>query len=112
MFKLGSLFLILSAVFHVVAVVLSRFSPDAMILLLPAVVYVPLAWALNNRQRWAAWITFIFMLVGMIGALSNINSGSSVPDWLFYTIALLDILVAGCMFVVLWRPKPTPIIDR
>jgi len=42
---------------------------------------------------------------GSFGALMETNNGSPAPNWVFFTIAILDTAAAMVLFVVLWKTK-------
>jgi len=105
MYKLAAITVALSGIMHTVAVYLGQFAADVLPLAIFFVLYLIFARWLWQRKRWAAWLTFLVMLVGITGALMSVNSGSLAPNWVFYSISALDILTAIVLFFVLWKSR-------
>lgn len=100
--RVAGYILLLSAALHVLAVVLAAFSPDAVILLVPAVLYLLLAAGLSRGMLWVAWISFICMIVGAAGALSAMFGAWPVPVWVFASIFVADLAAAVLLFGTIW----------
>ena len=107
LYTLASITVGISAILHGAAVVLGRFSSEVISLIPFLLLYLVFAYWLSRAHRWAAWLTFLVMLVGITGALLGVNGGSSVPNVIFYAIAILDAITAFLLFIVLWK-KPQP----
>jgi len=101
-YRIASIFLAITSVLYGVALVLEQFQ-NVVNLAVPAVLYLLLALFLFNGKRWAAWLTFLCMLIGITSAIISAYSTGNSPVWLFQAIAVLNMLVALALFVVLWR---------
>ncbi len=105
MYKVAATTVVLSGVMHAVAVVLGGFAPDLLPLLVISLLYLLFAYGLVKQKRWVAWIVFICMLIGLAGALMETNNGSLPPNWVYYSIAILDAVAALTLFCILWKSK-------
>ena len=100
--KSAGILLLISAALHVIGVVLAGFSPDALILLVPAAFYLFLVAGLSRGIMWIAWLAFICMLGGAAGALAAIYGGWSIPAWVFVGIFMADLAAAVLLFLAIW----------
>ena len=96
----------ISAIFHLVAPFVSGFSSESLILLPVFVLYALLAWFVWRGKRWAAWLSFFFMLFGGIAGMTGFMSPDTMPVWVSLGIWGADWLAAICLFIVLWRDRP------
>ncbi|MDG1083104.1 MAG: hypothetical protein P8P35_03185 [Planktotalea sp.] len=99
----GAYFTALSAGLHLLALPLSRFSADALILLPFALVYAGFAYGLFRGWRWLAYVVFIVLLVGISLAIARIWANGDVPRWIYMGIAGANILSVTTLFVALWK---------
>jgi len=104
MYALASTTLIFSVLSRIVAAATGDFEVNLMSQLPGLALYLMLSFILLKRLRWAAWLGFFLMLLGVLVALSGVNSGDSA-NWAYYLIALFDFLTAACLFCILWRNK-------
>ncbi len=102
MYKFASVALGLSAIAHIVVTILSQYSGSAVGFGAFGLVFLLLAIFLFRRQRWAAWLSFLLLLVGVALALSGVNTFLA-PNPLFYSMAALNAVALLTLFVVLWR---------
>jgi hypothetical protein len=99
----GAYFTALSAGIHLLALPVSRFSADALILLPFALVYAGFAYGLFRGWRWLAYVVFIVLLVGISLAIARIWANGDVPRWIYMGIAGANILSVTTLFVALWK---------
>ena len=99
----GANFTALSAGLHLLALPVSRFSADALILLPFALVYAGFAYGLFRGWRWLAYVVFIVLLVGISLAIARIWANGDVPRWIYMGIAGANILSVTTLFVALWK---------
>ncbi|HCW84852.1 MAG TPA: hypothetical protein DHC76_12700 [Rhodobacteraceae bacterium] len=99
----GAYFTALSAGLHLLALPVSRFSADALILLPFALVYAGFAYGLFRGWRWLAYVVFIVLLVGISLAIARIWANGDVPRWIYMGIAGANILSVTTLFVALWK---------
>jgi hypothetical protein len=99
----GAYFTALSAGLHLLALPVSRFSADALILLPFALVYAGFAYGLFRGWRWVAYVVFIVLLVGISLAIARIWANGDVPRWIYMGIAGANILSVTTLFVALWK---------
>lgn len=104
--KTASYPLLASAVLHLTAFFPLGFVTLAGLMFAIGILYIPIAYGLQRALRWLAYITFIFMLVGMIGAYANTGSASALANLWFWAITAADFLTAIILIAVLWRPGP------
>lgn len=101
--QLAGYFILLSAALHVLGVAFAGFVSGSLFLLGPAALYVLLYAGLVRDMMWVAWIAFVAMLGGPIGALSELYAGSPVPSWVFGGIFGADLCAAVLLFGAIWR---------
>jgi len=102
MYKLASLTLFISALVHFATTVLGSFSSSVLIYAPFGVFFILLAVALFRQKRWAAWLSFLFLLMGISVAIAGLNS-YTVPNTFYYTMLALNITALLTLFVTLWR---------
>lgn len=106
--KIAAVMIGLSALFHILAALLSGFSTESLQLLPFAPVYALLAWFVSKNKRWAAWVAFLMTLFFGIAGMSGFLSPVTIPAWISLGIWISDWIAAACLFLVLWRDhQPT-----
>ncbi len=108
MYRLTAVAAAFATLLHGVAFALGKFVADVQIQLVFAVFYLVLAFLLFSQKRLAAWSTFFVALAGLIVSILSVNSGSHAPENVFYALAVLNVIVAACAMMILWRPKAVP----
>lgn len=103
-YRLGALFIAISAALHVFAFIVGGFSADALRLTPVGLVYALLAFGLTRGWRWLAYVAFIAMMIGGTVALGSLWAPSPVPQWWTLAIIAADWLAAAALFAALWRP--------
>lgn len=102
-FRWGILLLLLSGTLHAFAFTVGGLTQPALILIPIAGFYGLLAAGLARGWRWLGHVAFLCMLIGGVGALSNVWGDGPVPGWWYGAIAAVDALAALCFLVALWR---------
>jgi hypothetical protein len=105
--QLAGYFILISAALHVAGVALAGFAGDTLFLLGPAALYAMLYAGLARGMMWVAWIAFVAMLGGSMGAISELFAVSPVPAWVFAGILGTDICAAILLFGAIWRGRPS-----
>ncbi len=105
----GANFAAISAALHLLALVVSAFSTEALLMLPAAIVYAGLAYGLLQGWRWLAYIAFIVFLIGTSFAISGIWTPGDVPGWIHASIAVANGLTAAALFGALWK-SPDPAV--
>lgn len=106
--RLAAIFVLISAVLHVIAAILSGFAWEGLKLLPFAAIYGLLGLGLMQGRRWVAWLTFLMMLVFSFFALMmSLEDFPEVPPQVSAMIVAADWLTAACLLVVLWRGQPS-----
>ncbi|MEM7190227.1 MAG: hypothetical protein AAF439_11505 [Pseudomonadota bacterium] len=98
--------MIVSALFHFVAFFLGGMSSDVLIMLIAGAVYLGIGYGLIRQVRLLACATFVIMLIGINVALANAVAGTP-PAWAYWAIVAADLVVALCLFGVIWRGRKT-----
>ena len=104
--SLAAASLLVSALMHLIVPVLSGFAPGTAILLVFAALYVVVAGGLLQKRRWLAWLTFLWMIVGMSAAIAGAINGPVA--WAYAIMAVANIATFLLLFLALWRKKPAP----
>lgn len=104
--KVAGQFLLISALLHIPAPILSGFAPVGWFMLGVAVFYVVLSMGLTRGVRPLGYIVFMCMLIGMCGAYISLAT-TPLPHWLIWSIIAVDALVALNLFAALWRNEPS-----
>ena len=107
-FRAGALFIALSGLVHILALLVSGFASEALVLVPVGIVYLGLAYGLLQGWRWLAYVVFILMMVGSLAPLASAWSTPNVPTWIYLTIFVLDWLTVLALFGALWRSRPVP----
>jgi len=102
MYKLASLTLFISALVHFSTTVLGNFSSSVLIYAPFGIFFLLLAIALFRQKRWAAWLGFLLLLVGISVAVAGLNS-YAVPNRYYYIMLALNITAFIALFIALWR---------
>ncbi len=97
----SALFLIISAILHVLYLVVNGFTPLAFLII--AALYVGFAWGLSKGWRWLSYIVFVVMLFGIIA--SYIANEGGLLGLVAWGITISDLIVAICLFIYLWRNR-------
>jgi predicted membrane channel-forming protein YqfA (hemolysin III family) len=105
-FRVGALFVALSAIVHLIAPFVSRFDSLSLALLPAGLIYLAFAYGLLQGWRWLAYLVFIVMMVGGIASLGMAWSSDPIPTWVFLSFVVLDWLAVFALFGALWRSKP------
>ncbi|MGX9355760.1 hypothetical protein ACS3SW_11575 [Roseobacteraceae bacterium S113] len=100
-FRTGSLALVISAVLHFLAPFTGGFNGQTLALVCVGAVYVALAYGLARGWRWLAYISFLVLFAGMIGAIASIWGGPA-PGWLFAAMVVVNFGGIVALFVALW----------
>ena len=103
---LSTLFILISAVFHVISPVLSSFSSFSLVLFGTGIIYGILGYLTAKNFRALAWLMFLVMLFGGVISFALSMNDTSVPNWLFSLIMLADWAAALMLFGYLWKDKP------
>ena len=96
-------FVALSAALHVIALLVSSFSSEALRLLPFGIVYAGFAYGLLQGWRWLAYIVFIVLLIGSSLAIGNVWAFGDVPGWIYIGIAAANLASVVALFATLWR---------
>ncbi len=102
-YGVGAFFVLISALLHLLALVLGRFSDDAILMGIVGVGLLVIVAGLTRNIRWLAWLSFFVMGIGGSVALSYLWAETTVPTWLFATIMSADWLAALGLLAGLWR---------
>lgn len=105
-FRIGALFVGLSGIVHILAMLVSGFASDALVLAPVGLLYLAFAYGLLQGWRWLAYLVFVLMMIGSLAALSSAWSTPGVPTWIYLTIFVLDWLTVFSLFGALWRARP------
>ncbi|MFK8053933.1 MAG: hypothetical protein AB8F65_13285 [Woeseiaceae bacterium] len=101
----AAVFLGFSAVLHLIGAAFGLAVFEGRSLVAIAVLYFVLASRLWRGARWAAYVVFIFMLIGGIGSWISSASAVVVPIWVYRAISLADFLCVLCLIPVLWSNR-------
>ncbi|NVK31580.1 MAG: hypothetical protein HWE20_11275 [Gammaproteobacteria bacterium] len=101
-----ALVILISAVLHLVAPVVSRLSMEGLMLVPAALIYGLLARAIWRGARWAQWLTLFVALFGIAVSVRGYLTAGAVPSWVYLQIIIADALAAGLLFVLLWGEAP------
>ena len=97
-------FAALSAILHVIALLLSGFSTNLGPSIVGAVIWAALAFGLFREVRVIAYLAFLMALVGISAALGIAMGAASGPvQWTWVAIVGADALVAVTLFTLLWH---------
>lgn len=97
-------FAALSAILHVIALLLSGFTANVGPSVVGALIWVTLAFGLLREVRTVAYLAFLMALVGISAALSIAMGTPTGPvQWTWIAIIVADALVAVTLFLLLWR---------
>ena len=91
---------LISAILYAVAIVTGDAGLGTTMLIVIAVVYTVIAWALSTSRRWLSYLTFVIMLCGTVAGVHGYYQSP-----VFGLIALADACAALLLAVHLWR-KP------
>ncbi len=98
----AGIFVALSAVFHIVALIAGGVSSGAQILT-AAILYGVFAYGLINGIRWVAYAAFIVVFLGLSIAVAGVWSSGPIPGWVFGAISIANLATVACLFIALWR---------
>lgn len=104
-YRIGALFIGLSAFFHLIAPLFAGFSADALNLFVAGLVYISVAYGLMHGLRWLAYLAFIVLMGGSIVAITGIWSLGPVPGWIYPAIVITDWMAVLALFAALWRSR-------
>lgn len=103
----AGVFLMLSAILHLIGSAMTGAQGVGAFLLFPAVLYTALFFGLRRGLPWVAWLTLICMLGGMAGTLIELSKASLVPAWILWSIVMADLVCAGFLVRALWKTRRT-----
>lgn len=103
--RIAGALILLSAILHVVGVVLAGFPGLTAFFLGVAVFYCCLALGLFRGMMVVAWAAFICMLGGAAGALAELVGGSAVPAPILWGILAADVAAALLLFGAIWAGR-------
>ncbi len=103
-FGTAAVFVLISAVLHLLAFVVGGFAPRPMQFVPIGILYVLFALALMRHWRGFAYVVFVIMLLGSIAALYESFGPSAIPGWWMIAIMVADVMAAIFLFKALWKP--------
>lgn len=92
--KTAGVFLLISAVLHILGSALSGFSPVGLFLLFPAALYTAFYFGLRRGLGWVAWLALVCMVGGIGGTVVELFKVSSIPDWVLLGVVAADLCAA------------------
>jgi len=95
----------LSVLLHLIAAVMVGFSQTLIPMFLAVLIYPALMIGLADHRRWVAWIGFLLLPIGMIGAIWTASGMFGAVATMFWGIAAADAVAIGGLFGVLWRSQ-------
>lgn len=101
-YKLASLTLFLSALVQLATTVAGNFASSVLVYVPFGIMFLLLAIGLFKHKRWAAWLSFLLLLIGVSLAIAGFNT-YTVPNVFYYIMLLLNIAALMALFVTLWR---------
>ena len=102
-----ALLLLVSAVLHLLVIVLSL-GGYVLPMLVGAVVWVVIAAGLQRNWRWLAYLAFLLAIIGGIVAMSNGMATSGIVAIAFWSMMALDWVAAAFLFLLIWRDPLLP----
>lgn len=103
-YRIGAFFVVLSAVLHLIAPVVSGFDATGWQLAVIGVIYVAAAAGLMRDWRWLAYVMLFVMMIGSIAAITGIWALAAVPGWVYGAITIANWAAVIALFLALWRP--------
>ncbi len=103
-YNMAGLFLIVSGILHLPIPLLAGFGQKQIILAVFGVVWILLGMGLRRKNKFLPCIVYVFMLIGMIASMANLNSDVG-PNWLWWMIFVADLLVAIFLFRLIWSKE-------
>lgn len=104
-YRIGAVFLGISAILHLIAPLFAGLSGQAPILFVFGVVYVIAVWGLMRAMRWLAYVVMLVLMVGSVIAMTGIWAMAPVPGWIYAGIVFANWSAVLSLAAVLWRPK-------
>lgn len=101
--KVAAMMIGLSALFHLIAPLVSGFSSESLQLMPFSAIFGLLAWFVSKNKRWAAWLAFLLTLFFGIAGMSGFLTPATIPAWVSLGIWLTDWVAAACLFIILWN---------
>lgn len=101
----AALFIALSAALHLIALPLGAWEGFGWVFVAIAAYYAVLIAMLLRGWRWAAYLAYLCMLIGGVGAFAEV--WRSDPAWAYAAIMGADFIAAALLFVPLWRGRPS-----
>ena len=95
----------LSGLLHIFAFVVAGFTAFSGLMLGIGIAYCLAAIGLRRQWRWLAWLAFLVMLAGAVGAYV-ISGDAGLKGWWFLAIAIVDAVAAAILFGALWKSRP------
>ena len=106
-YRIGALFVFLSAALHILTPVVGGLTTDALALIPVGLIYALIGYGLLRGMRWLAYVTFFLLFILGTYAITLIWAASPVPSWWTAAIVIADFLAVAGLFVALWRPAPS-----
>ncbi len=106
-YRIGALFVLVSALLHFLAPVLGGFDVRALSLMPVGALYLVVVYGLLRGWRWLAYLAFLGLFVGGIMAMAYVWTPHPVPSWMFIAIIAADWCAALALFAALWRSAPS-----
>lgn len=100
----AAVFLLVSGVLHLGVTLLGGFSTFGLLLALVAPFYGLIALGLLRNWRWLAWLAFVLLLIGSVGAFTETAGPITGPAWIYWVILLANLGALVTLFTILWRP--------
>jgi glycerol-3-phosphate acyltransferase PlsY len=104
-YRLGAVFLAISAILHLMSPLFAGFNGQAPVLFIVGVVYFAAAWGLMRTWRWLAYVVFVVLMIGSVAALLGVWAQAPVPGWIYAGIFIANWGAVLALFFALWRPK-------
>ena len=105
-FSRAALMLLLSAVLHIVVIVVSA-GGYVMPMLVGAIGWFLIGAGLQRGLRWLAHIAFLLAMIGAVVALGYAMGAFGLVAMAFWAIVAADLLAAILLFGALWRAPTT-----
>jgi len=103
-YRIGAVFLAISAVLHLISPIFAGFSGQAPMLFLIGLVYLAATWGLMQNWRWLAYVMLFVLMIGSIASVTQIWALAAVPGWIYAGIFIANWLAVLTLFLALWRP--------
>ncbi len=105
-YRIGAIFVMLSAALHLLAFLVGGVNPLTLALTGIGLVYVMIMAGLAAGRRGIAWLAFLVMGFGGSFALAQLWTVNAMPNWWWMLNVAADWLAAAGLFMPLWRNGP------